>query len=214
VSPALVGTSGWSYPTWRPGFYPAGTATSDFLGVYAGRFDTVELNSSSYRLPAVEQFERWAAQVPAGFRFAVKTPPWAPRRVEEVQDRVRSLGDRLGCVRLVVAARRDDAFLDGLLASLDPGIRWGFDLRHPSWDGVEGLLGEAGAVRVGDWEAPARWRYLRFREPPYDDPALRAIAERMKPLADDGVQVFAYFRHEDAPTAPAYAERLLELLTT
>ncbi len=212
MSEALVGTSGWSYPTWRPGFYPAEAGPSDFLHLYAERLGTVELNSTGYRLPEESQFAQWAAQVPEGFRFAVKTPPWAPKRIETVQERVLSLGERLGCVRLVITARRDDCFLDRLLESVDRSVRWGLDLRHASWDGVEARLAEAGAVRVGDWDAAVPWRYLRFREPPYDETALRAIAARMKPLVDDGVQVFAYFRHEDAPTAPAYALRLLELL--
>ena len=56
-----VGTSGWSYPSWRAGFYPAGRAPEDFLAFYAERLRTVELNSTGYRLPSEEQFERWAA---------------------------------------------------------------------------------------------------------------------------------------------------------
>jgi uncharacterized protein YecE (DUF72 family) len=45
----LVGTSGWSYPSWRPGFYPDGSRPDGFLRFYATRFDTVELNTSDYR---------------------------------------------------------------------------------------------------------------------------------------------------------------------
>ena len=45
-----IGTSGWSYPSWRPDFYPAGLANEDFLGFYAERFPSVELNSTGYRL--------------------------------------------------------------------------------------------------------------------------------------------------------------------
>ena len=63
-----VGTSGWSYPSWKPGFYPAGAKPQDFLRLYAERFPTVELNTTGYRLPAEEQFERWAEQTPPGFR--------------------------------------------------------------------------------------------------------------------------------------------------
>ena len=63
-----VGTSGWSYPSWRPGFYPAGTRPEDFLGYYSERFSTVELNTTGYRLPREELFERWAERVPPGFR--------------------------------------------------------------------------------------------------------------------------------------------------
>ena len=67
-----IGTSGWSYPSWRPGFYPAGLPPAEFLRFYAERFDTVELNSTGYRLPSEDQFRRWADAVPDGFGFAVK----------------------------------------------------------------------------------------------------------------------------------------------
>jgi uncharacterized protein YecE (DUF72 family) len=150
--------------------------------------------------------------VPDGFRFAVKAPRRAPRAIDTFEARVRALGDRLGCVRLVVAAPRDDGLLELVLGSSDPAIRYAFDLRDPTWDGVEPRLAEAGAVRVDDWDAPAPWRYLRFREPPYDDGALRAAAARIAPLLESGVEVFAFFRHEDEPTAPAYAQRLRQLL--
>ena len=57
---------------WRPGFYPQGRSPASSSRFYAQRFDTVELNTTGYRLPAPEQFERWAAAVPDGFRFAPK----------------------------------------------------------------------------------------------------------------------------------------------
>src|SRR5918999_939967 len=69
---AHVGTSGWSYPSWKGDFYPADAKPSDFLRLYAQRLPSVELNTTGYRLPAEEQFERWAAQTPPGFQFAPK----------------------------------------------------------------------------------------------------------------------------------------------
>ena len=67
-------------------------------------------------------------------------------------------------------------------------------------------------MRVGSLEGDAPFRYLRLREPPYSDDELWGWAERLRPLLDDGVRVHCYFKHEDEPTAPRYAERLLELL--
>ena len=146
----LVGTSGWGYPSWQPGFYPAGLDRSEFLSFYAAQLPTVELNATKYRLPSEEQFRAWAAQVPDGFRFAVKAPDGLERRLATFEERVRCLGDRLGCVRVVVERPRDDGFLELLLGSADPGIRYALDLRDPSWDGVEERLAAAGAVRVDD----------------------------------------------------------------
>ena len=207
VRPA-VGSSGWSYPSWRPGFYPAGARADELLGLYAARLPAVELNASGYRLPSADQFASWAAQVPDGFRFAVKAPRLVLRQPGLVAERVRALGDRLGCVRVVVESARDDGLLEALTAAFS-GMRLALDLRHDSWAGCE--LGP-GAVRTGDWGAGGDWRYLRFREPPYGEAALGAIASRMRPLTAAGIDVLAFFRHEDEPTAPLAALRLLELL--
>jgi len=205
---ALVGASGFSYPSWRPGFYPREARPEDFLALYAERLPSVELNTTGYRLPSEEQFRRWAEQTPPGFRFAVKMPQRALRSIATFEERVRALGDRLGAVRVVVESPRDDGLLALLLGSADPGIRYALDLRDPTWDGVD----VAPAVRVGDERADAGFRYLRYRDPPYDETALREAADRIRPLLDRGIDVFAYFRHEDEPTAPAYAARLLELV--
>lgn len=202
----FVGSSGWSYPSWRPEFYPAGSAPEDFLAHYAARLPSVELNSTGYRLPSEEQFARWAAAVPDGFRFAVKLPPRALRALDTFEERVRRLGDRLGPVRVVVETPRDDGLLALLLGSTDLALA--LDLRHESWAGVD----VAPAVRVGDWEADADWRYLRFREPPYAEAELASLAGRIRPLLARGIDVYTYFRHEDEPTAPAYAARLRDLL--
>ena len=200
-----IGTSGWSYPTWRPDFYPAGTPNEEFLRFYAERLPSVELNTTGYRLPSEEQFERWATQTPAGFSFAVKLPQRALRSVATFEERVLRLGERLGPIRVAVESPRDDGLLELLLGSTD--LRLAFDFRHESWEDVD----VAPAVRVDDWEAAASFRYLRFRDPPYPDEALVDMAVRIRPLLERGVEVFAYFRHEDEPSAPAYAMRLREL---
>ena len=107
-----VGTSGWSYPSWRPGFYPEGTKPEEFLRFYAARFDTVELNTTGYRLPAEEQFQRWADAVPDGFRFAPKLARDAARPARPS----RSSGSRRsatgsGRCGVVIESPRDDGLL-------------------------------------------------------------------------------------------------------
>ena len=199
-----VGTSGWSYPSWRPGFYPAGTDPASFLAFYAERFPTVELNTTGYRLPAEDQFTRWAEQVPDGFEFAPKLPGSRLRGLDEFSRRMRALGDRLGIVRVSMKSARDEGALELLLGSLDPSLRLAFDLEHPSWDGVEPRLADAGAVRVNDLDHPAPFRYLRRREAPDDD-----FVERVRSLAEPA---YVYFRHDDEPDAPRYAEEWLSRL--
>jgi len=200
-----VGTSGWSYPSWRPGFYPAGLDPSEFLRFYAERLPTVELNTTGYRLPSEEQFARWAEQAPDGFVFAPKLPGGRLRGLDVFEQRLKALGDRLGPVRISLKGTRDDGAIELLLGSLDPSLRLAFDLEHPSWDGIEPRLAEAGAVRVNDTEQPAPFRYLRRREAPDDE-----FVARLRALAEPA---YVYFRHDDAPDAPRYAEDLLSRLT-
>ena len=181
----------------------------------------MELNSTFHRLPAEEQFAAWAAETPPGFVFAVKMTRRITygndlRFLSTFDERVRAMGDRLGpiLVRLPDTRPRDDGLLQLMLGSVDPELRYAFDLRDPSWHAreVADTLAAAGAVRVNDLDADAPFRYLRLREPPYDDAALRGIAERIGAELAAGKPVFVYFKHEDEPTAPRYAARLLTLL--
>src|SRR5437899_11130983 len=105
----FIGTSGWLYLDWRGRFYPSDVAQDDWLPHEVVRFQTVELNNSFYRLPARSQFERWAAETPDDFVFAVKMSrflthlkrlrdPAEP--VERFCDRAAGLGRKLGPVLL------------------------------------------------------------------------------------------------------------------
>jgi uncharacterized protein YecE (DUF72 family) len=212
-----VGSSGFSYASWKPDFYPAGTKANEFLRVYATRVSSVELNATFYRLPSEDQLRAWAAQTPDGFRFAVKMSRQITHfgRVDGIGtfcERVRALGDRLGpiLVQLPPSRPRDDGLLRLFLDSLDPSLRYAFEFRNESWAGAD-LEGHA---LVGSLEGDAPFRYLRLREPPYDDAALADLAGRIRPVLAGGVEVYAYFKHEDAPTAPAYADRLQALCET
>lgn len=207
-----VGTSGWSYSSWKPGFYPADAKPAEFLRHYAQRLPSVELNTTGYRIPSEEQFERWAAATPPGFTFAPKLNAFRLGELATFEERVRGLGDRLGPIRVLVGSGRDEGFLQLALGSIDPDLRVAFDFRHDSWTGTELELPD-NAVRVNDLAATAPFRYLRLREPPYSDDDLREWAGRILPLLDNGVDVYCYFRHEDEPTAPRYAERLRELVS-
>ena len=213
VAGAYVGTSGFSYPTWKPAFYPAGTPQKDFLRVYAERLPSVELNATFYQLPSEDRLRVWAEQTPPGFRFAVKMNRRATHFgdlsvVATFCERIRVLGERLGpiLVQLPPSRPRDEGWLALLLESLDPELEYAFEFRHPSWAG-------AGVVQlVNTLEGGSPFRYLRLRDPPYDEAALSGWAARLRPLLAQGTSVYAYFKHEDEPLAPRYAARLLELL--
>jgi uncharacterized protein YecE (DUF72 family) len=193
-------------------FYPPEVKPPEFLHYYAERLPSVELNSTGYRLPAEGQFRRWAEQTPPGFQFAVKLNAFRVGQAATFQESVRQLGDRLGPIRLLIGSARDEGLLTLILGSFDPELRLAFDFRHESWEGV-GIELPQNAVRVNDLEAGAGFRYLRLREPPYDEAALAGWAERIRPLLANGIDVYCYLKHEEEPSAPAYAERLLALLS-
>jgi uncharacterized protein YecE (DUF72 family) len=222
VTRAYVGASGFSYPEWRGSFYPADAKPPEFLAHYAERLGAVELNNTFYRLPAEEQFRRWAEATPEDFRFAVK----APRAISffgrldqlgTLAERLATLGPRLG--PLLVRARddrpRDDGFLQLLLESLDPSFLVALDLRHPTWDGVESGL-PRNAVRVNQLDGDASFRYLRFSDHPYDDAELASAAATVRSL---GLETYCLFARGEAddhspggePTAVT-AERFARLV--
>jgi uncharacterized protein YecE (DUF72 family) len=212
-----VGTSGFSYGSWRGGFYPVDARPRDFLRFYAERLPSVELNATFYQLPSEEQLVRWAQQTPPSFRFAVKMSRRITHfgRLESIPtfcQRVRALGDKLGpiLVQFPPGRTHDDGFLRLFLELLDPDLDYAFEFRHPSWD-VDDLLAAEGVARVGSLAGGARFRYLRLREPPYTAAGLAAWAATLRPLLCAGIDVYAYFKHEDEPLAPGYAAALRAL---
>ena len=213
VTGGYVGTSGFSYPSWRGGFYPEKAKPAEFLSFFSERLPSVELNTTFYGLPAEEQFRGWAEATPSEFRFAVKmsrriTHAGRLELIPTFCEHVRLLGDRLGpvLVQFPPTRTRDDGLLRLLVDSLDPELEFAFEFRHESWAGAEVPL------RINSFHGEAPFRYFRLREPPYDDETLRDWARRFRPLLEQGTRLYCYFKHEDEPTAPLYAQRLLELL--
>jgi uncharacterized protein YecE (DUF72 family) len=214
-----VGTSGFGYPAWAPRFYPAGARGERLLPLYAARLPAVELNGTYYRQPAPATVAGWCEATPPGFRFVVKalrmgslrafatdpagTLPW-------LLEPARGFGERLGGVLFRVGdpLARDDGRLDRLLAAWPTGVPLVLEFQHPSWqdDEVFERLRAAGAVLcatelAGDPEPPIIRRtggflYLRLRRDDYDDGALDAWAARIEPFLADGVDVFAFFKHD------------------
>jgi len=168
-----IGTSGWSYDDWVGPFYPEGAKAGDYLGIYADRFDTVEVDSSFYAIPARRQFEAWAARTPSGFLFTLKVPGTVTHGtradvskvlVDEAGDletfleRAALLGERLACVVFQfpcfrVRELRLDEFLtrlDGTLGRLPPEVRAAVEIRNKTWIRREYLqvLRKRGAAAV------------------------------------------------------------------
>ncbi len=69
-----IGTIGWSYNFWKGNFYPNKSASKDFLSYYATKFDTVEADSTFYRIPTEQAVINWKNQTSENFLFSFKFP--------------------------------------------------------------------------------------------------------------------------------------------
>src|SRR5215470_12058836 len=67
-----IGTSGWSYPTWKPAFYPDKLPSKRFLEFYSSQLNAVELNATFRRMPTASAIAGWLLATPPDFRFSAK----------------------------------------------------------------------------------------------------------------------------------------------
>jgi uncharacterized protein YecE (DUF72 family) len=222
--PVRVGCSGWQYRSWRGVLYPEGLPQTRWLERYAQVFDTVEVNSTFYRLASRDAVERWVAQTPPDFLFALKASRYLIHMkklrdiepgIERFYERIEPLAGtpKMGPVlwQLPAWLKRDDDTLASALDRLPPG-RHCFEFRDPSWfcDAVYELLRRHDvALAVGDhparpWqplELTADWTFVRFhyghrgRRGNYSQTELRAWAERLADVAREA-EVLAYFNND------------------
>jgi len=180
-----IGCSGWNYDDWRGRLYPEGLAKRHWLGRYAERFDTVEVNSTFYRLASKDAVRRWVEETPPDFLFALKASRYLThvRRLRDIGQGIERYYERIEPLlgtgkpgpivwQFPATFRRDDALLARALAQLPEG-RHCFEFRHESWfdEEIYGLLRAHGAALViGDhpkWpfqahELTADWTLLRL----------------------------------------------------
>ncbi len=227
-----IGTSGYSYPKWRPAFYPEGASSDEMLEFYAERFGTVEINNTFYRMPKASVLEGWRARVPERFRFVLKASRRithqnrlvdAEDNVDYLYSQARVLGEQLGGVlfQLPPFLRKDVERLRGFVKALPADARAIFEFRHASWldDEVFDVLREGNAgLCVADAddgmpEAPlvdlVGWGYVRLRRPAYEDVELVDWLSRVAATWNDA---YVVFMHEDETDAPRLALRALELV--
>src|ERR1019366_1822226 len=69
-----IGTSAFTAAGWEGSFYPEGTRPADFLRYFAQHFNSVEIDSTFYRIPSESTVQGWAKKTPEGFVFAAKVP--------------------------------------------------------------------------------------------------------------------------------------------
>lgn len=185
----FIGCAGWSIPSASRALFDRGDS---MLACYATRFDAVEINSSFHRPHRRATYERWAATVPARFRFSVKLPRTithdarlqrAGPALDRFADEVAGLGRKLALVlvQLPPGLPFDARVASTFFAMLQRRVRAEIacEPRHPSWfePRVDALWRRHRIARVAADPAvpvpaaalPAgdtRWRYWRWHGSP------------------------------------------------
>jgi uncharacterized protein YecE (DUF72 family) len=231
----FAGTSGWAYPTWKPGFYPADVPAKAFLHDYASKLTSVEVNYTFRTLPTPTQLQSWLDATPPGFRFSFK----APQRITHFQ-RLRESEATLAEFITSLDLARQAKKLGLLLFQLPPNFaadntrlaaflklpslknhQIAFEFRHESWftDATYGLLRQHNAalcvaesddlatpdIRTADFAC-----YRLRRNGGYKPAELKAFASRFTKLAKQA-ETYIYFKHEDEPTGALNASTMLQL---
>ena len=229
----FVGTSGFAYPAWKPGFYPARLPANQFLKHYAERLNCVEINYTFRRLPAAATLAAWVEAARPGFVFAVKanmriTHILRLRNAEQATEIFLKAIDplrtsrRLGPVlfQLPPQMKCDVGLLRSYLGLLPKGMRYAFEFRHASWlvdevydelrrSNVSLCVAESEKLEVPE-VITAGFVYYRLRKPEYTEEDVDALAARARELLATGRDLYLMFKHEESPAGALNAEMLLK----
>ena len=231
----FVGTSGYSYKEWKGSFYPEKLPAKEMLSFYAQRFSTVEINNTFYRMPAPSVLESWATQVPENFRFVLKAPQSIThfKRLKDVEESTERflqvasvLKGRLGPLlfQLPPNFKKDLPRLEGFLDVIPAGTQVALEFRHESWfeDDVFARLPHEivcpvrGGLRGFAVSRPGRTRHAGE----CSGCDVRSIPNSGSSSGVDKAQsqhwdeAYVFFKHEDSGTAPKFATRFLELVSS
>jgi uncharacterized protein YecE (DUF72 family) len=232
-----IGLSGYSYKPWQgpDRFYPPDIKQSAFLGYYATRYDTVELDGVWYRFPSEAAVQAWIEQTPAGFVFCPKahreithykrlsseslsSVDFMLKRLAPMAD-ARKLGPIL--LQLPPNLKQNLDRLDHFLTALSTERRWAIEFRHESWHTkeTEEVLRRHriawAAVVMDDRQAEHRdtadFFYARLRRSEYGAEDLQEWAKRLIEAREKGMDCFVYCKHEDEGSPWIWADHLKEL---
>ena len=234
-----VGTSGWSYKGWHDTFYPSECGPSQWFSFYAGRFATVEINATFYRLPSEKMVEGWRTKAPAGFRYALKGSRFITHlkklkepasALEVFFDRIEPLRSKMAVVlwQLPPQLRKNMGRIESFLDCLPASYRYAIEFRHPSWldEEVFRALRARGIANVWvssrqmpvDYTVTAGFIYLRFHGLAggfghnYTRAELQPWADQLVEHARQGRPSYVYFNNDWNARAPENAEQLMAMV--
>ena len=240
----FAGTSGWAYPTWKPGFYPATLPQKYFLTHFAAHLTSVEVNYTFRALPTPAMLAGWLAATPSNFRFSFK----APQRITHFS-RLKSTAPHLAAFLGALAPVREAGRLGLLLFQLppnfaanphlltqflaEPALRQtdpstppiAFEFRHPTWFTPEirsVLADHNAAVSIAESDdlitpeihTATTHAAYRLRKSGGYTPTELAAFARRITPLTHTRDTYVYFKHEDEPIGALNAQHFLRLANT
>jgi len=228
----FVGTSGFSYPSWKGKFYPTDLKSEDFLAYYSKQLNSVEINSSFYASPGPAMIRSWSSKTSENFKFAFKAPRQithilklegkpAVEASQRLEQAVNLLAGKKGPLlfQLPPYLRLDLKRLEHFLSDTPILKDRVFEFRHNSWmtDETYKLLDKYDAgfciAETEDMEpvyqVTGGLAYIRLRKDHYDE---KIIVDWSKKIANEskGVpETYVYLRHDETGENVSLALRLL-----
>jgi uncharacterized protein YecE (DUF72 family) len=149
-----IGTSGWHYNHWLGTFYPPEVKGYYELKHHAQHFDTVENNSSFYRVAGSGTYKTWDRMTPEGYVFSIKLNKFITHthrlvlndevreRIATILDSTQTLGQKVGAIviQLPASFKYDLPVLQQFLAYFTAEVRrrehpfdMAIEFRHKRW---------------------------------------------------------------------------------
>jgi len=233
----FVGTAGWNIPRVHKERF---AAEGSGLQRFSSALNAAEINTSFYRPHAISTYERWAAAVPAEFRFAVKMPKVISHErgllrsrepLERFLEEIAGLGSRLGPLLLQLPpkfafdARRVGRFLELLRGRHEGAVVC--EPRHVTWttQAASKLLVKFRVARVaadppraagletpGGWPGVAYYRWHGSPRPYFSSYTTEQLAELAVKLTECRVESWCIFDNTGSGSAAGNALDLRALL--
>lgn len=140
-----IGAPQWTNKAWLGTYYPAAAKDKDLLFYYGQQFNTIELNTTYYRIPDEATITRWRTTVPAGFKFCPKFPQLISHEKQLVGaedltaafcDAIMQLEENLGTCFLQLPplfGPKSLPILEKYILSLPEALPLAIEFRNPDW---------------------------------------------------------------------------------
>lgn len=235
-----IGTSGWSYYSFKGIFYPQDTKPREWLKIYAQHFNTVEINVTFYKVPTKKTFEKWYNETPEDFVFSLKIPKTIThiKKLKEIEEDLKSFlksieplkeKGKVLLFQLPPSLRFDKELFERFVKTLPTSYKNVIEIRNKTFHTEEFVrileshnvclcLSDC-AGRYPSWYEikTANFLYLRMhgsRElyvSKYEEAELQNLAQKIKNFADVE-EVYIYFDNTALGHAVTDAKALRELL--